>query len=154
MALLARLAVVVGTLALAACYDPDLRDCTVTCKLASDCAGDQTCGPAGLCVGPGATSCSASEQPDAAVAATVVLHVTVDGKGSVVVDAKPAMTCVAAGNHGDCTYAIAAQTAHHLVAAPQAGRSFMTWAGACTGSATTCAITPSDATTVGATFQH
>jgi hypothetical protein len=51
-------------------------------------------------------------------------------------------------------YEISANAAHHLVAAPQPTRMFMMWMGACTGSATTCAITPTADLTVGAMFQN
>jgi hypothetical protein len=49
---LAALAVAaVGALA-AGCYQPSLRDCTVSCTGADDCAGDQICGPDGYCALP------------------------------------------------------------------------------------------------------
>jgi hypothetical protein len=109
-----------------------------------------------LCVGDVATVCgSASESPDAAVTpAEISLHLTVDGKGAVVVDSQPSMACSADGNHGDCTYTITSQAAHKLTAVPQIGRTFMMWMGACTGSSTTCTFTPTADTMVGAMFQN
>jgi hypothetical protein len=41
-----------GLAALAGCYSPSLRDCTVACVSPSDCAGDQVCGKDGLCAAP------------------------------------------------------------------------------------------------------
>ncbi len=44
------LAVLVATMVLAAaCYDPSLRNCTVTCVAAGDCASGQVCGADGWC---------------------------------------------------------------------------------------------------------
>lgn len=155
MALLARTALaaaLAGLAAVAGCYDPTLTDCKVTCAANTDCAGDQTCGSGGLCVGPGVSTC-AGEQPDAGPAATtVMLHVMVDGKGSVQVDSNPLMVCGAFGNGGDCMFGVKTQTAHHLVASPQANRAFAMWTGACAGSDTTCTVTPTMAVTVGAKF--
>ena len=37
-------------LVLAACYDPAVRDCTVSCGTAGDCAGGQLCSRDGFCV--------------------------------------------------------------------------------------------------------
>jgi len=45
------LAVFVAMLA-TACYDPELRDCTVTCHGKHDCAEGQVCGSDGYCAAP------------------------------------------------------------------------------------------------------
>ena len=34
------------------CYDPSVRDCSVTCRSAKECAGGQTCSADGYCVSP------------------------------------------------------------------------------------------------------
>lgn len=39
-------------LAVTACYSPDLRDCTLTCSSAADCAADQVCGSDHFCAAP------------------------------------------------------------------------------------------------------
>jgi hypothetical protein len=163
MAVLIRSLALVGALAAACagCYDPLLRDCTVTCKLPTDCAPEQTCGHDGFCVGSAADLCTISgdhpdaapvDKVDAAPPKTIDLHVTVTGMGSVVVDDEPAMTCSATPISATCTYEVTADTAHHLVARPQPPRAFMAWTGACSGSATTCAVTPTADTDVGAMF--
>lgn len=43
-------------LAVAGCYNPALRDCTVQCSSATDCTGGQQCSD-GWCVMPGRASC-------------------------------------------------------------------------------------------------
>jgi hypothetical protein len=56
MGLLASFLVLISS---AACYAPELRDCTVKCGAASDCATDQIC-HAGYCVGSSEVDCSTS----------------------------------------------------------------------------------------------
>jgi hypothetical protein len=46
---LAGIALGLGVALGAGCYQPTLRDCTVTCSGADDCAGDQVCGLDGYC---------------------------------------------------------------------------------------------------------
>jgi len=151
--MIARAAVLAALLA--GCYDPDLRDCAVTCRAQTDCAGDQTCGSDGYCIGPGATACSPDDEPDARPAPTMVtLHVTIDGKGSVMLDSMPLLTCGLAGASEDCTWQIETETVHHLVATPEPTRTFAMWTGDCVGSTTTCTMTPTAAATVGAKFNN
>ena len=62
MALVAVFAVIV----FGACYDPSLRECTVSCASADDCAPDQVCGSDGLCASAAhAGHCAALALPDA-----------------------------------------------------------------------------------------
>src|SRR5690349_8077127 len=73
--------VIAHLVAIAGCYDPDLRDCTVSCATPSDCANGQSC-VAGWCTGtttcsigpvgddqgddePGATDAAIANPPDA-----------------------------------------------------------------------------------------
>ncbi|HTJ44541.1 MAG TPA: hypothetical protein VL463_20695 [Kofleriaceae bacterium] len=49
---------------LAGCYDPRLKDCTVTCHGAGDCASGQVCGNDGFCAAPGVAGTCAT-RPDA-----------------------------------------------------------------------------------------
>jgi hypothetical protein len=37
---------------LVGCYDPTVRDCTVTCRSADECVGGQICDVDGFCVSP------------------------------------------------------------------------------------------------------
>lgn len=89
----------------AGCYAPDLRDCTVTCASASDCAGGQVCGADGFCAasdvaghcGTGALDAG----PDAPGVTKVALHVQVMGAGKIVVGGVG--ECSTEGpTHGDC----------------------------------------------------
>jgi hypothetical protein len=43
--------------AIAGCYEPELRDCTVQCARPSDCTGGQICRDDGWCVMPGVGTC-------------------------------------------------------------------------------------------------
>jgi hypothetical protein len=49
--------------AVAGCYDPDVRDCTVQCAELGDCTGGQVCRD-GWCSMPGASACSTSSGGD------------------------------------------------------------------------------------------
>ena len=165
MALLAR----AGTLAaLAGCYSPDLRDCTVTCASSADCAGAQVCGADHLCVQPAASGTCARIAGDAAVAmpdggttdaptprdaalpdapGPVKLHLKVDGHGELVAGTQ---TCAM-----DCTYEVAYGVAIEIAAIAAADQRFDAWtAGPCMGSSTTiCTVTPTADVTLGAKFR-
>lgn len=69
---------------LSGCYAPDLRDCTVTCTGAKDCAGGQVCGQDGYCAAEGIAG-TCGDAVDAAVdaAPSVMLRVMVMGEGYV-----------------------------------------------------------------------
>jgi hypothetical protein len=133
------------------CYDPIVRDCTVTCAGSGDCEHGQACS-GGYCVAVGepAATCSHGEKPDASGASPVALHVVVMGSGRVEVDA--ALSCT-----DDCMFQVAAGVSHELVATPNGDHHFQMWTGACGGGSTTCSIalpampTMSDAN-VGAKF--
>jgi hypothetical protein len=60
-----RVAAAVATLALGGCYEPELRDCTLTCSSAADCADGQVCGEDHLCAAPGLAGRCASLPTDA-----------------------------------------------------------------------------------------
>jgi hypothetical protein len=127
-------AAALAILCAAGCYDPALRDCTITCGGSGDCADGQTCA-GGYCVASGqlAGTCKAADKPDAAVA-KATLHVMVMGGGKVDVDA--ALSC-----DDDCMFDLDANVPHELVATPQAERKFQMWTGACLGATTTCTVT-------------
>jgi hypothetical protein len=66
MDLVMRAALVV-VVALAGCYQPEVRDCTIACSFATDCADGQKCGSDGWCAAPpvAGTCDERRENPDA-----------------------------------------------------------------------------------------
>ena len=71
MGLLARASVLALCAASSACYTPELRDCTLACSAATDCADGQLCGADGFCAGPElAGRCPTHGTRDASVGAT------------------------------------------------------------------------------------
>jgi len=172
------LAGAVAALALAGCYAPSVRDCTVRCASAGDCAGGQVCGADGLCAAPeiagrcGTTPPDASghdarppgdaeaprdaiDRPDAGIdaTATVSLHVQIMGKGAVIVDGRN--TCSSLDpQRGDCAYDVVpgvAITAHAVDI--QADQTFtMGTSPTCAGQSSRCMFTPMAATTITAKF--
>lgn len=163
----------VSLAALAGCYSPSVRDCTVTCNAQSDCASGQVCGgdhycasalSAGTCaplviIGDAEIDAVATAPVDAApdarpdarppidAAPRVGLHVHIDGKGSVVV------TGVATCDEHDCTYGVVAGLRLVLVAVPHADQRFDRWTTVTCGQQdASCTFTPTVATTVGAKF--
>jgi len=168
MALLSRAAALA---CLAACYSPDVRDCSVTCASSVDCAGAQVCGADHFCAMPeiagtcarqqgmpdaGGTAPDAELPPDAGITppadaappdapATGTLHLKVGGHGQLV-----------AGGHTctmDCTFQVPLVTLD-VVAVGLGDQVLDKWTeGPCTGShATTCTVTPP--VTVGAKFHR
>ncbi|HEY5927429.1 MAG TPA: hypothetical protein VIV11_37350 [Kofleriaceae bacterium] len=69
-------AVIAHLVAVAGCYQPELRDCTVQCAAPTDCTGGQVCRNDGWCAMPGAKKC-----PEGGAAP--------DGGGEVTRDAAP-----------------------------------------------------------------
>jgi hypothetical protein len=162
----------------AGCYAPSLRDCTVTCEAARDCAGGQVCGPDGYCASPAAAGTCAPDaradaaevdvdaapaldaraidahdsppRPDAAPDAAPLgaLAVTITGRGDVVVSPL-GVTCAAPNDMGaTCGYDVVGGTPLVLVAATtHKDDRFAGWAGACSGSSATCALTATTGTT-------
>ena len=152
--------------ALVACYQPTLRDCTVSCASASDCAGDQVCGASGWCAAPdvactldpdAASGDSASPdggdvdagEPDAMtpidapvmIDAGAALRIVISGRGSVAGD-YPGVSCQSPP--GDCTYAIPPGTDVTLTAVDGPGGSsqFSDWTTPnCMGGGRTCVVT-------------
>jgi hypothetical protein len=137
-----------------ACYSPQLRDCTVTCGSASECASDQVCTAAGFCAAPDATCAQLQPPPDAAADAVVhdapadappaahgLLHVRVMDKGQVNVTGVG--TC-----DEDCMYVVVLDTALDARAVPGKDREFERWTSdTCSGQDETCTLTPSQAIT-------
>lgn len=141
--LLASIAVL-AVLAVGGCYDPSLRDCTVTCAGPSDCAAGQVCGSDGMCAAPAvAGHCGLTDAGatiDAPALATVKLHVRIEGKGTVTVGAT---ACSDAGPmHGDCTIDVPRNVPATLVAMTN-GDPFQMWTSfACAAQGPTCTFTP------------
>jgi hypothetical protein len=165
MAVLSR---ALALVALASCYSPDLRDCTVSCASSSDCAGAQVCGADHFCALPAvAGSCghpqglpdggpgdAAADGPvdarvtppaDAAPDApqTAGLHLKVGGHGQL---AAGTNTCTM-----DCTYQLPLVPID-VVATGAGDQVFEKWTeGPCMGmQTTTCTVTPP--ATVGVKF--
>ena len=90
------------------------------------------------------------------VRANVELTLTVSGEeagsGGVQADAHDICSNPPAGTL-TCTFAYPADGVAHLVALASPDSVFLGWTGACTGSATTCDVTLTAATTVGAAFR-
>jgi hypothetical protein len=156
--------------ALAGCYAPALRDCTVSCASPHDCASGQACGDDGLCASPEAAG-RCTPPPDAGperdaelprdagasgdAAATIPLRVRITGVGSVVVDGH--RTCSSTSpQRGDCTYDVVLRAAQIARALPiQADQQFTSWTSVtCLGMGATCAVTPVAPTTIVARFDH
>jgi hypothetical protein len=104
----------------ASCYQPQYVDCTVTCQGAGDCAPGQICN-SGRCASPDVPTCGnddAAPAPDAHTIDAVPvdaaapdanvddLHVVVQGRGKVVIDALAAECVGTNGTPGDCHYAV------------------------------------------------
>ena len=159
------LAAIAAAALLAGCYDPTLRDCTVSCAAAGDCAAGQVCGADGMCAAPGvAGHCaiaadSGTDAPGDAAAAPdapprLRLTVMVMGKGSVVLDI--GATCSSEDpQHGNCSYDIVPGIAITAQAtAIQLDQLFARWTSqTCSGEPASCTFTPDVATTISARFE-
>ncbi|MCE9576941.1 MAG: hypothetical protein K8W52_27590 [Deltaproteobacteria bacterium] len=167
---------------LAGCYQPVLRDCTVTCGAVTDCATGQRCAADGFCVGQdvvgtcgpaadastrtdarrGADARADGGATDAAIpadAAPVVgaLRITIVERGTITV--APINAICAAPTHAGatCTFAIPIDTVAVITAAPNhPGDAFAAWTTtSCAGQGAACTLTCATALTiVGARFDH
>jgi hypothetical protein len=177
MAVLRSGALVVA-LALASCYSPDLRDCTIACASQNDCAYGQVCGADQFCAAPEiAGRCSelpadaGSADRDAGVAdgkldarvdaapvppdspLMVPLHLKIDGDGRAIVPGEE--PCEKQGpQHGDCHYEIALGIPLTLTAEPYESSRFDRWNGMpCDQQDETCTFIPTAAADVHARFK-
>lgn len=131
MDLVARTALVL----LAGCYDPTLKDCTVSCAADTDCAHGQTCAAGGWCAAEGET-CTAQMLPiDAPVTKPIdappvtpdgptpnaQLRVTVKNVGSVVVSGVGTCTNASQNQMMTCTYGVFSGTSITATATVTAG---------------------------------
>jgi hypothetical protein len=165
------LGVAAAGLVLAGCYSPALRDCTVSCGSAGDCASGQVCGTDGMCASPAvAGHCAmvdagipadaglpadAAPPRDAApdAARTVRLTVQIQGKGSVTVGSTGSCSSLDP-DKGNCMYDVAPGvplTAQALPIVPTDG--FLMWSSiTCAGQGALCQFTPIGPTTITARF--
>jgi hypothetical protein len=158
MGVLARSAILC---ALAACYQPDIRDCTLACGSAADCAADQVCGADKMCASPAvAGTCSERLDADAGVdaelpldapAGTLVdIHVVIDGAGKVSIGPMICMSMsVGMGSDaGDCTLQAPLGMPVMAMAMGMGGDMFDRWTSVVCGlQGPTCTFTPAFATT-------
>lgn len=139
---------------LSGCYAPDLRDCTVTCTGAKDCANGQVCGADGYCAAEGVAG-SCGKAVDAAVDAPplIMLRVTAQGKGHI--DVVGTGTCTGTGGMpADCVMQVS-KNAQVIVRAitDNADMPFDKWTSqTCSGQGFSCTFKAVSATTVSARF--
>lgn len=144
MAVLIR-AVAIAVL-LAGCYTPELRDCTVTCAAADDCADGQTCAggwcTAGeTCEDEPITADARPDEVDAALHATAQLHLRVERKGKVVVEPFGDACENSGAGTGDCTFEVPADSEQTLTPV-QTDHEFDKWESPpCAGEPAACTLT-------------
>jgi hypothetical protein len=180
MGLLTASSLAIACLALG-CYAPAVRDCTVSCSSAGDCAAGQVCGADRMCAVPAVAGQCARIAPDGGVDArvddaplddarpaidaapadapprdagpSVRLTVQIAGKGSVAIDGVG--TCSSDDGPKGCGYDVAAGAPLTLHATPLGGDQFAMWTSlACAGQGVRCTLTPVVPTTVSARFSH
>lgn len=160
-----------GLIVMAACYSPDVRDCTLTCGGPTDCAQGQVCGADHFCASPAIAGQCASLPPIDAAPGTlpdarpvdarpvdahpdarpdapvdVQLHVHVDGPGSVTLDGGGSCS-------GDCMLPAPRGVPATLRAFPNPNKVFVMWTSvACAGQGAVCTFTPTAPTPVDAKF--
>lgn len=162
-------ALAAGLVALAGCYSPEIRDCTVSCASPHDCVSGQICGGDGLCAAPeiagrcpstladGGPSQDAGLSADATASGDapllVSLHVQISGKGSVIVIGRG--TCSSLDpDRGKCTYDIALGVPQTVLAVGILDNQvFSKWTSTtCGGQDARCTFTPVAETMVAARF--
>jgi hypothetical protein len=156
------------TMAISACFDPDVRNCELSCASQADCASGQRCGPDHLCATP-TTQCRArvidasvvidaglpadarrlDAKPHIDAAVDVVLFVAIGGNGTVAVVDGPAC-----GMTEFCELTVPADRAATLTAQPGQRSMFDAWTlGPCAGQGATCTFVPLTDTTLAVQFQ-
>jgi len=170
MAVLSR-TLAAGALVATGCYEPQLRDCAVSCATAADCAPDQTCGSDGKCAAPehaghcgGAIAASdagadtSDAAPDARMIdapttvvvdappmidapAQVVLQIEIKDRGAVMVQG--AGSCHHTAPNHICQFGVPAGTPRLLTAVPDPEYRFDKWEDVpCIGQDETCTFIP------------
>jgi hypothetical protein len=144
--------------ALAGCYAPAVRDCTVSCASRDDCVRGQLCGSDGYCAAPQMAGRCGGIVADAGLpdaAPLVSLRVQVTGRGNVIVEGRG--TCSSLDpQHGDCTYDIPLHVTQRVDAvAIQQDHAFLGWTSmTCNGEGASCTFTMGAATNIAAKFAH
>jgi hypothetical protein len=164
-----------------ACYSPDLRDCTVSCTAANDCASGQVCGSDRFCASPelagrcgslptddggtpipptdagvivdGESVTPPDAPPDAPM--TKQLHIKVDGQGGISV--LGVGTCDSAPpQNGDCRFDVFLATPLHAEGYGHPGWRFDKWTdGPCQDDhEDSCNFTPTGPTNLNAKFRR
>jgi len=138
---------------LAACYSPDLGDCTVACVRSADCIAGQVCGEGAFCAAPGVSCAVVSDadvdvdvQSNGDVDALPVdapppgqLEVEITDRGRVVIDGVGTCDPEAAEQ---CRFSAPRGVPLTLRAIPYPGRRFDKWdSSACGGQGPTCHLT-------------
>ena len=159
------------------CYEPTLRDCTLTCTAPSDCADGQVCGSDRLCAAPeiagrcsslpgnaGSTDRDAGidaatlpdARPDAApdAATHVPIAISIEGQGRVTVQGIG--NCDKSGpQNGSCMFLVPVQQVITTQAQPYEGQRFDKWTTpicqATTG--TSCTFVSASPVSVGVKFR-
>jgi hypothetical protein len=133
------------------CYEPEAVNCTIECSAIDECAEGQLCGKDGFCASPDvAGTCKAAQSDDPQ---SVSLVVVIAGHGKITID--NVGNCDSDdGSMGACTFAVAPGIARQLKAVENKDREFVSWTMTCSGSQSSCMLTPVDAITqVGARFE-
>ena len=120
-----------------ACYEPELRDCTVSCSGPGECARGQVCGDDGWCAVPEVAGQCGEPAPVGSS-----LRVTITGQGRVKIPSLD-QVCQAMTPAGtECTYAITPAMPLSMKAENAGGGyEFQGWATAnCDGQGATCEL--------------
>lgn len=127
------------------CYQPEVRDCTVSCQSAGDCADGQACTSDGWCASP---------QLAGGCAAVSSLELRIERPGRVVIDGLE-LSCESSGDTEQCGFDLAPGTSVTLRVVETDG-DFDKWTtGNCERDAETCTVVvDADGTTVGAKFRN
>ena len=167
-----------------ACYSPDLRDCTVSCTAANDCASGQVCGSDRFCASPelagrcaslptddGGTPIPPNRDAGVADAETVapvdappdappapetrMVHIRIDGQGGVSLTGVGVCDS-APPQAGDCTFDVILSAQVHAEAYPHFNWRFDKWTqGPCDGDESRdCDFTSSGTTNLNAKFRR
>ena len=143
--------------AVAGCYAPDVRDCSITCSAADECAEEQVCNADGYCAAEGVTcprggGGGGGATVDGGVDAPVgqlILNVRVDGTGRVEIDG------VGECAQRECTFTIVRRPLTIRAVQTDDRKPFEKWTTPnCAGQSMTCTYQPQmGMTTVGAKFK-
>lgn len=141
-----RIVLVLAAVALVGgCYQPELRDCTVSCESADGCAEGQACTANGWCAAPGhAGGCAAAAS----------LELRVERPGRVVIDGLE-LSCESTGDTEQCDFDLSAGTSITLRVV-ETGGDFDKWTTSnCAEDRDACTVIVDDAgTVVGAKFRN